>query len=322
MTMPSIFFDLEGPLSPQDNAYEVLSLVKNGDKIFEVISKYDDILTIEKRRNYEPGDTLKLILPFLIHHNIREEDVGEVSEKAALVQGAKELIQILKQKWEVFIISTSYEQHALNIARKVGLDPSRVACTKMPLNKYIQGLNKKDLKIVGEMEKEILDLYPPKDETKVVKILDGFFFESLKKTKLGKIFDEIKVMGGKRKVNAMLNFKADLSSTIAVGDSITDYKMLKEVRDKGGLAIAFNGNEYSIPYSNVGVASTDLMALVPVINAFAEGGKDSALRVVAELRSDKARYDRIEGAEEKIHEIIRTHKKFRMLVRGEAGKLG
>jgi energy-converting hydrogenase A subunit R len=322
MTMPSIFFDLEGPLSPQDNAYEVLSLVKNGDKIFEVISKYDDILTIEKRRNYEPGDTLKLILPFLIHHNIREEDVGKVSEKAALVQGAKELIQILKQKWEVFIISTSYEQHALNIARKVGLDPSRVACTKMPLNKYIQGLNKKDLKIVGEMEKEILDLYPPKDEAKIVKILDGFFFESLKKTKLGKIFDEIKVMGGKRKVNAMLNFKADLSSTIAVGDSITDYKMLKEVRDKGGLAIAFNGNEYSIPYSNVGVASIDLMALAPIINAFAEGGKGSALKVAAELRSDKARYDCIEGAKEKIHEIIRTHKNFRMLVRGEAGKLG
>jgi predicted HAD superfamily phosphohydrolase len=37
------FFDLEGPISAQDNAYEVFGLVPNGHEIFEVISKYDDI---------------------------------------------------------------------------------------------------------------------------------------------------------------------------------------------------------------------------------------------------------------------------------------
>ena len=55
--MNLICFDLEGPLAPQDNAYDLMKLFPNGDKIFEVISKYDDLLTLEGRENYEPGDT-------------------------------------------------------------------------------------------------------------------------------------------------------------------------------------------------------------------------------------------------------------------------
>ena len=47
-----ICFDLEGPLSPQDNAYELMKLFPNGDRIFEVISRYDDLLTLEGRGGY------------------------------------------------------------------------------------------------------------------------------------------------------------------------------------------------------------------------------------------------------------------------------
>jgi predicted HAD superfamily phosphohydrolase len=71
-TMKLICFDLEGPLSPQDNAYELMKLFPDGGKIFEVISRYDDLLTLENRPDYEPGDTLALIAPFLAYHRIGE----------------------------------------------------------------------------------------------------------------------------------------------------------------------------------------------------------------------------------------------------------
>ncbi|HEX59904.1 MAG TPA: energy-converting hydrogenase A, subunit R, partial [Methanomicrobia archaeon] len=70
-----VFFDLEGPLSPQDNAYEVMSSIENGDKIFEVLSRYDDIISLEGREGYEAGDTLALIVPFLVVHSISERDI-------------------------------------------------------------------------------------------------------------------------------------------------------------------------------------------------------------------------------------------------------
>ena len=44
-----ICFDIEGPLSSQDNAYELMKLFPNGDRIFEAISRYDDLLTLEGR---------------------------------------------------------------------------------------------------------------------------------------------------------------------------------------------------------------------------------------------------------------------------------
>jgi len=60
--MKLICFDLEGPLTPQDNAYELMKLVPRGGKIFEVLSRYDDLLALEGRPGYEPGDTLALII--------------------------------------------------------------------------------------------------------------------------------------------------------------------------------------------------------------------------------------------------------------------
>ena len=54
--MNFICFDLEGPLSPQDNAYELMKLFPNGDKIFEVISSYGDLLTLEEKEDYELGE--------------------------------------------------------------------------------------------------------------------------------------------------------------------------------------------------------------------------------------------------------------------------
>lgn len=249
-----IFFDLEGPLSPQDNAYEVLSLAENGRKIFEIISRYDDILTLEGRSNYEPGDTLKLIVPFLIYHNISEEDIKKVSRRARVVRGAREVVSGLKKEgWKVRIISTSYEQHALNIGRKVGVAKEDIACTELPLGKYSSELKNADFQIVKELEERILN---EKDEQTIVKILDDFFFSKLQKTPLGRVFREVKVIGGQRKVEAMQRFaekeRADFEEVVAVGDSITDYKMLKKVKESAGLAIVFNGNEFAVPHASVG----------------------------------------------------------------------
>jgi energy-converting hydrogenase A subunit R len=352
--MQVICFDLEGPLSPQDNAYEVLGLVKDGEKIFEVISKYDDVLTLEGRKGYEPGDTLKLIVPFLIYHNITEEAIKKVSSRAKIVDGAGEVVSKLKAEgWRVYIISTSYQQHAFNIARQIGVVGENIACTKMPLDAYVSKLRNEDFTLIEEAEGKILnELYPEMDEERIVEVLDEFFFDRLLKTRLGEIFNEVTVIGGQRKVDAMLKFAdsdgVDLSQVIPVGDSITDYKMLKTVREAGGVAVVFNGNEYAVPYANVALATTDQRFLLAITSAFSRGGKEDVFDTVKQIEGSENDLDVImdalpedvrksiastdfispvfnymEGAgKSKIKDIIDTHKRFRTLVRGEAGKLG
>lgn len=342
--MAKIFFDLEGPISPQDNAYNVLGLAKNGKNIFEVISKYDDILTIEGRENYEPGDTLKLIVPFLIHDQISECDINKVSKNAGVVPGVKEVIsRLMSDGWEVYIISTSYQQHAYNIAKRIGIDEGSVACTKMPLNDYLVKFSDEDLKVVADMEEKILnELYPELDERKIVTELDEFFFKTLPKSRLGNIFNELTVVGGQRKVDAMMKFAGDdLTGAVAVGDSITDFKMLEKVKENGGLAIAFNGNKYSIPYADVAVATVDQRFLLPITSAFAEGGRKHAID--AAKRLENAPLDAILKAmpqditstipeditppqyhyiNSNTKKVIEIHGEYRTLLRGDAGKLG
>ena len=324
-----IFFDLEGPLTPQDNAYELMKLIPRGGEIFEVISRYDDLLTLEWREGYEPGDTLALIAPFLAYHGITEQDISSLAQKAGLVDGARELIGWLNSSgWEIFCISTSYEQYAREICRRVGIELKNLAATHFPLDSYRQRLAGKTLPEVEEVERKVLGLEPFRDDAEIERCLNEFFWEKLPGTELGRIIKEVKPVGGGRKVEALLRFAGEgsLPEAVAVGDSITDFKMLHAVNEAGGLAIAFNANEYALPHATIGLASTNIGDLRPVLEAWEREGRDGVELLVRSKKETGGRGDRenlfwIRGRED-LSEPLKVHKRLRQKVRREAGKLG
>jgi energy-converting hydrogenase A subunit R len=323
-----ICFDLEGPLSPQDNAYEVMGLVDRGHEIFEVISRYDDLLALEGRKNYEAGDTLALIAPFLVYHEIKEEEIRKVSDTAKLVLGANELISKLKdEEWKVYIISTSYEQHAYNIGNKVGVDKTNIRCTRFPLDEHRKSLQSEDFSLIEGVESDILKrLYPPTDDAEIKRTLDDFFFKDLPKTKLGEVIADINVVGGQRKVDAASNISKglgkNLSDLVVVGDSITDLKMLKTVNEKGGLSIVFNGNAFAIPYATISLATTNMMNIAPILEQWEIGGKEAVEGRFKHEKDDGDPYLHLLAGRDSYDDIIDIHKKVRNIVRGKAGKLG
>ena len=323
-----ICFDLEGPLSPQDNAYEVMGLIDNGHEIFEVISRYDDILTLEGKENYEPGDTLALIAPFLVYHKITEKDIKNVSKKAILVDGAKELISELKKKgWDVYIISTSYQQHAYNIGSHLGVEKQNIVCTTFPLDDYVKKFNKDDFRLIEKIEKEILKTNMNDKEIK--QLLDNFYWNELPKTKFGNVLKEINVIGGQRKVDAVLQISQKLNKKfneiIVVGDSITDFKMLKYINEKKGLSVAFNGNDYAIPYATISLATTNMMDLLICIELWEKGNRKFVIEKISEMekvsKNEQPFYNLIVGKDDFV-DIVNIHKTIRNKVRGKAGNLG
>jgi energy-converting hydrogenase A subunit R len=351
MMKKTIFFDLEGPLSPQDNAYEVMKRIgKEGAQIFELISRYDDLIALEGREGYEPGDTLALIVPFLLLHGITEEEITKVSERAKIVEGAEYLFDTLRaEHWDTYIISTSYEQHAYRVGRKLGIPERNIICTALDLES--RDLDERVFSLIKNAEEEIVELYSRIDEPGlIVNRLDEFFFRQL--PSYGYSVFETRVIGGERKAEAVRAIAKEkgvaLSEVIAVGDSITDYKMLSEVAAHGGIAVVFNGNEYAAPYANVGLASIDLRFLYLVCEAFAHGGKGEVMEMVTKWEESREKnpteiaaipedlkglimeqkvpipyFHNIERADERRREeIIKIHKRVRMHVREDAGKLG
>ena len=329
--MNFICFDLEGPLSPQDNAYELMKLFPNGDKIFEVISRYDDQLALEEREDYEPGDTLALIVPFLVHHNISVDDITSLASKASLTSGAAQLISCLQSKnWKVFCISTSYEQYALHITQKLGIFTHNVACTPFPLDKFQVTLCKEDSLLSQQVEQDILTMRPVADDDRIKRSLDKFFWEQLPTTNLGKAIKEVKPIGGRRKVTALSKFadkyEQPLSNWVVIGDSITDSRMLQAVEEAGGLAIAFNANEYALPYSTMSLASASISDLIEILETWPKSHRSGVERIVKWRekiggKGDRGYFHWLLGRKD-IDEIVKIHKTIRRLVREEAGKLG
>ena len=326
-----IGFDLEGPLSPQDNAYDLMKLFPNGDRIFEVISRYDDLLTLEEKEGYEPGDTLALIVPFLVLHNITENDIATLASKASFTAGTAELISWLEIKgWKVFCITTTYEQYAIHLTQKLGIYAHNVARTPFPLDKLRVTLSKEETKLLQQIEADILTMHPVADDDRIKRSLDHFFWEKLPTTDLGKAITEVKPVGGRRKVAALNRFadKYDqpLSNWVVVGDSITDFRMLQAVEQAGGLAIAFNANEYALPYATMSLASTHISDLTEVLEAWQKDKRSGVEKLVKEKEKtggigDRGYFHWLSGRKD-IDEVIQIHKRIRRLVREEAGKLG
>jgi energy-converting hydrogenase A subunit R len=326
-----ICFDLEGPLSPQDNAYDLMKLFPNGDKIFGVISRYDDLLTLEERPDYEPGDTLALIVPFLILHNITEDNITTLAAESSLTGGAAKLISWLQSSsWKIFCISTTYEQYATHITQKLDIYAHNVACTPFPLDKFRATLTKEESQLLKKAEEDILTMRPVTDDERIKKSLDKFFWEKLPETDLGAAIKEVKPIGGRRKVAALNKFadKNDqpLSKWVVVGDSITDFRMLQAVEEAGGLAIAFNANEYALPHATLGLASTLISDLQEVLEAWQKDGRPWVERVVKfkekwGTKGDNNNFHWLSGRKD-IRDVIEVHKRIRKLVREEAGKLG
>lgn len=316
-----IAFDLEGPLSPQDNAYEVMGLTERGYELFERLSRYDDILTLEERPDYEPGDTLYLIIPFLIAEGITKEDILKVSQKAGLTPGAKETVETLKQKgFQIVIISTSYEPHAHLTGSRLGIPEEFIACT--PFNAEGLRLRPEERDFILSEKKKILEI-PLSDDEGLKNVLDEFYLRRLASLEIYREIKKIKVVGGRRKVDALKRFMQSVNvspeKTVCIGDSITDFRMLDYINKNGGLAIVFNGNEYSIPYGTLAVASDTLEAVIQPIENFFRSGYEGLKSLKAEPYN--AEYSIVCEIED-MDSLILIHKLMRKKIRGRAAQLG
>ncbi|MEW6033248.1 MAG: hypothetical protein AB1603_00140 [Chloroflexota bacterium] len=328
--MRLVCFDLEGPLSPQDNAYELMKLAPQGGSVFEAISRYDDLLTLDRRRGYEPGDTLALIVPFLLRYNIHEADIVRLASKATLTPGADTLSTWLtRDGWGLFCISTSYEQYALRITSRLGFSPDNVASTSFPLDRFYCNLPLEDLSLVERVEWDLLSGPASRDEGVMKQRLDRFYWHDLPRTKLGAMVSSVRPRGGQRKVKALRQFARSqgqpLSAWVVVGDSITDFKMLQAVNQAGGLAVAFNSNEYALPYATVGLASGRIHDLLPVLETWRDGGRPKVKELAehwgASVKDGGVYLHWLAGAKD-MTPILGVHKHMRRLVREGAAKLG
>lgn len=332
-----ICLDLEGPLTIEDYGFRLLAQsTADGDRIFAVISRYDDALVERGRTGYEAGDTLALILPFLAANGLDFGDVaGLAGRYATTVAGAPEMIGMCQAAdRRVHVISASYEPFALAVADLIGLAHHHVCCTRLNAEAWrlVGGPNGRAATIAVQEEIRArfaaVDLMGGAWDDAIVDLLDSYFFSRLPKAGCPYPGSVIQPLGGRRKARAVENvarrYDASLSSVIYVGDSITDVAAFRCVDAIGGLAVSFNGNRYALGAATVAVAADRVTAIVPLLDAWLAGGAEAVREMAhdpaAPAGADWAWLPDLTTAQRKA--TVARHAAIRRAVRNAAGALG
>ena len=296
--------DCEGPISKNDNAFEITShFVPNGDKIFAVISKYDDVLAdVLKRPNHKAGSTLKLILPFLKAYDVTDAKMREFSaQNLLLISNIKGTLQYVRSVAYAFIVSTSYEHYIKALCQALGFPYENTYCTRISIDKYhMTGGEKTKLKETAEEISQMPMIEIPQNaksttdfsekDQETIRRLDEIFWKEIACTDCGRIFSEVNPVGGSEKAASIRDIVQKASMAFAdamyVGDSITDVEAFRLVRDKGGLTVSFNGNQYAIKTAEVAVLSESSMVTAVIADVFSRFGKRQAISLVENWNSE------------------------------------
>jgi energy-converting hydrogenase A subunit R len=317
--------DCEGPISKNDNAYEITAqFVPNGDKLFTLISKYDDVLAdVLNKPDYSAGSTLKLLLPFFKAYDVTDTQMEEFSaQNLILIANSEDTLQHVRAVASAFIVSTSYEHYIKALCKALGFPYANTYCTKLSLDKYaITDQEKMRLKKIAEeiTHMPIITIPPKAKSIEEFSIADQ---KALGRTKLS----------------------VPLENVMYVGDSITDVEAFRLVRGQGGLTVSFNGNNYAVKNAEIAILSTNSIVTAVIADVFCRQAKQAALNLVENWNLQALERSGIVSLSlldhlftlypqslpkvqivtaENMNQLVEESSEFRKRVRGEAiGKLG
>jgi len=353
--------DCEGPISKNDNAYELSEhFIPKGASFFALISKYDDVQAdVVKRSGYKAGDTLRLILPFLKAYGVTNEKIKKFSmEHILLVRGAKDTLRFVNNLMPSFIVSTSYEQYIHVLCNWVDFPCENVYCTALNLDRY--QISKKEVERLRQLREEItaMNLIEIPDgavsvndfserDKKTIRRLDDIFWQEIAEMESDRMLKEVNPVGGVEKARAIEDvvdrMSGRLSDVMYVGDSITDVQSFQLVRQNDGLTVSFNGNRYAVREAEVVVLSNNTTVTSVLADVFSKFGKSHVVKLVEEWSYSALKRYRITPAlrnhmiklypealpqvemitSKNKERLIKESSAFRKTVRGEAiGRLG
>ncbi len=275
--------DCEGPLSINDNAYELSDyFLFDGGRLFSILSHYDDMLVEKNTENYLAGSTLAMILPFFKLQSLTDKDLVDFSmDNINMVNGAYKLIDFIQDTIPSYIVSTSYSQYIQALCNKTGFNYDNTYSTKLSLDAY--DLPADEVGAVTYLHENIL-LDPSFDN------LDYIYNNVIPNMKINALVESVTPVGGVGKQDAILDIidKNNYSpeDLMYSGDSITDKEALEYTKDNGGVAISFNGNIHSIKSASISIASDNNLILGLIAKVFKDSSTSGVEDFVNEYNAD------------------------------------
>jgi len=276
--------DCEGPISVNDNAYELAGhFIEDGEKFFQIVSHYDDVLADEiKRPGYNAGSTLKLILPFLKAYGATNQNMKEFSsDNVLLIPGARATLGLMQFIMPAYIVSTSYEPYIKALCDLTNFSFNRCYCTHLDLDSY---------HLSDEEREKLMEFGSSIVSNPEFNNLERIFWEEIPRMEIGSLVEEVNPVGGLAKKEAVLDIMAknsfQASDLMYVGDSITDVQPLQYAKDNGGIALSFNGNEFALDNASLAVITDNTAITSTIADLFNRYNKDVVMEFAISFERD------------------------------------
>ncbi len=282
--------DCEGPLTKNDNAAEMAeAFLPQGAEFFSKVSLYDDYLAeIAHKPGYKAGDTLRLILPFFKAFGIDDRTMVKFSRRnIQVIPHVQEALNKLTSIAPCYIVSTSYTPYIKAVCDALAFPLDKTFSTEVNIDSF--AISQSDKATVKSLYSRIMDLSafsvplgatsiedltPASRET--VRHLDDIFWQEMPRLAINELLVRINPIGGREKAVAIEKIVrvegCQLKDIIYFGDSITDIHAFRLVREGGGLAVSFNGNDWAVREASLAVTASNALPIAFIGSMFLEHG--------------------------------------------------
>ena len=285
--------DLEGPVTRNDNALELAErYIPRGGELFARVSLYDGYLTeVSHRTGHRAGDTMRLIIPFLLANGVTQAHMWELARSSILVvPGAEAVIRAIASEAPAYIVSTSFCPYVEAVCSALRFPVDRALCTRVDLTYH--DVSRLEAGQIRGMQEQILATPPltippgakgPEDlaeaDRGTVLQLDSIFWERMPKLSTYGLVREVRPVGGAEKAESLKRAcereGAQLRDMMYVGDSTTDVAALREVRGAGGVAVSFNGDRRAVGEADLVVIADRADPMLEIARTFLGGGREA-----------------------------------------------
>ncbi|MEW5802227.1 MAG: hypothetical protein AB1847_08995 [bacterium] len=242
------------------------------------------------------GAYLLYLLPFLKAFGATDQRIEEYSTVSiSLMPGARNFLDRASQTAiPYFLISSGYRPFVQSLGYLLGFQESEIYYTPLDLDHF--SIDESEKETLKDLADEIVKMPLPAQEeahppTEILsehipyyQRLKIIFEEEIASMQIGDIMTRAPALWGDEKVKAVIDSLEKTGNSaqniLYLGCSVLDAAALTWVREAGGMAVSFNGDQTAIRSAEVAVRSGSCAILAVLCDTFSRQGKEGIVELV------------------------------------------
>jgi len=271
--------------------------IDHGDKLYDLISRYDYVVSyILNRPDIRSGNVTRYISPFLKAFGVT--DFGAMDhcrKKLNPMPEAKRVMKHLMDTLPTFVSTSSFEHNVIGLCSELDIPSVIVDRSDVSFDDF--NMDKQEARSIREIANSFTSLRMPgqkyeldamveldRDEIDLVVALDKVFCDQYRDLFTSGTIKQFRSVGADSKAHFLLDLRQrtsiDFDGTAYVGGDMTDILALDSIKNRGGLALSFNGCDFAVRNSNIAVMSRDCTVAAVLVQEFYNEGIEAVFDLV------------------------------------------